>query len=128
MSETMPRVYDQGGDYAVSTLLGTQYGPAALTASVTSPMRRSSTLRADCLAGGYTVSVILHNRAETQFPGRSHQAISMKASRRCWCSAGDGDVDRQGAGFDRVRAFREGVINGAESCLGLPELTLTVGI
>ena len=30
---------------------------------------------------------------------------------------GDGDADRQGAGFDRVRAFREGVINGAESCL-----------
>ncbi len=41
----------------------------------------------------------------------------MKVSRCCWCSVGDGDADCQGAGFDWVRAFREGVINGAESCL-----------
>jgi hypothetical protein len=30
---------------------------------------------------------------------------------------GEGDVERQGAGWARVRAFREGVINGAESCM-----------
>jgi hypothetical protein len=30
---------------------------------------------------------------------------------------GSGDADRQGAGFDRVRAFREGVIDGAQPCL-----------
>jgi hypothetical protein len=30
---------------------------------------------------------------------------------------GEGDVERQGAGFERVRAFREGVLNGAEACL-----------
>ncbi len=30
---------------------------------------------------------------------------------------GDGDVERQGVGWDRVKAFREGVINGAEACL-----------
>jgi hypothetical protein len=26
-------------------------------------------------------------------------------------------VERQGAGWARVKAFREGVINGAESCV-----------
>jgi hypothetical protein len=41
----------------------------------------------------------------------------MKGSRPCWCSAGEGDVERQGAGWARVKAFRDGVINGAESCL-----------
>src|SRR5215218_2141123 len=30
---------------------------------------------------------------------------------------GEGDVERQGAGWARVKAFREGVIKGAESCL-----------
>jgi hypothetical protein len=30
---------------------------------------------------------------------------------------GEGDVERQGAGLARARAFREGVINGAEPCL-----------
>jgi hypothetical protein len=30
---------------------------------------------------------------------------------------GEGDVERQGAGWARVKAFREGVINGAQPCL-----------
>ena len=30
---------------------------------------------------------------------------------------GEGDVERQGAGWARIKAFREDVINGAESCL-----------
>jgi hypothetical protein len=30
---------------------------------------------------------------------------------------GEGDVERQGAGWARVKAFREGVINGAQACL-----------
>ncbi len=30
---------------------------------------------------------------------------------------GAGDVERQGGGWARVRAFREGVIDGAQSCL-----------
>jgi hypothetical protein len=30
---------------------------------------------------------------------------------------GEEDVARQGAGFERVRAFREGVINGAQARL-----------
>jgi predicted metalloprotease len=114
--ETMPRVYEQGGDYAVSTLLATQYGLAALTRLGDESDEKTSTLRADCLAGGYTASVILHNRAETSSwsisPGDLDEGIKALLVFR-----GDGDVDRQGAGFDRVRAFREGVINGAESCL-----------
>jgi hypothetical protein len=31
---------------------------------------------------------------------------------------GEGDTERQGAGFERVRAFGEGVMEGAEACLG----------
>lgn len=114
--ETMPEVYRQGGDYAVSTLLATQYGLAALTRLGDDSDEKTSTLRADCLAGGYTASVILHNRAETSSwsisPGDLDEGIKALLVFR-----GDGDADRQGAGFDRVRAFREGVINGAESCL-----------
>jgi hypothetical protein len=30
---------------------------------------------------------------------------------------GEGVVERQGAGWARVTAFREGVMNGAEACL-----------
>jgi predicted metalloprotease len=114
--ETMPEVYRQGGDYAVSTLLATQYGLAALTRLGDESDEKTSTLRGDCLAGGYTASVILQNREETSSwsisPGDLDEGIMALLLFR-----GEGDTDRQGAGFDRVRAFREGVINGAEACL-----------
>lgn len=113
---TMPRIYDQGGDYAVATLLATQYGLAALQRLGDESDEKTTTLRADCFAGAYTASVILHNRPETSSfqisPGDLDEAINALLVFR-----GDGDVERQGAGFARVRAFREGVINGAQACV-----------
>jgi len=114
--ETMPRVYVQGGDYAVTTLLATQYGLAALTRLGDESDELTATLRGDCLAGAYTASVILYNREATSTyhisPGDLDEGIKALLLFR-----GDGDVDRQGAGFDRTRAFREGVIDGAQACL-----------
>jgi predicted metalloprotease len=112
----MPRVYDQGGDYAVATLLATQFGLAALTRLGDDSDEKTSTLRGDCFAGGYTASVILYNRPDTSTyhisPGDLDEGIKALLVFR-----GEGDVERQGAGWARVKAFREGVINGAESCL-----------
>jgi predicted metalloprotease len=112
----MPRVYEQGGDYAVASLLATQWGLAALTRLGDESDEKTSTLRGDCLAGGYTASVILYNRPETSTfqisPGDLDEAITALLVFR-----GDGDVERQGAGWARVKAFREGVINGAQACL-----------
>ena len=82
----MPRVYDQGGDYAVATLLATQYGLAALTRLGDEWGEKTSTLRGDCLAGGYTASVILYNRPDTSTYHIRRETL-MKGSRRCWCSA-----------------------------------------
>lgn len=114
--KTMPRVYEQGGDYAVTTLLATQYGLAALTRLGDGSDEKTSTLRGDCLAGAYTASVILYNREATSTyhisPGDLDEGIKALLLFR-----GDGDVDRQGAGFDRTRAFRAGVIDGAQACL-----------
>ena len=114
--ETMPEVYRQGGDYAVATLLATQYGLAALSRLGDESDEKTSTLRGDCLAGAYTASVILYNREATSTyhisPGDLDEGIKALLLFR-----GAGDVDRQGAGFDRTRAFREGVINGAQPCL-----------
>ena len=113
---TMPRIYDQGGDYAVATLLATQYGLAVLSRLGDESDEKTSTLRGDCFAGAYTASVILYNRPETSSfrisPGDLDEAINALLVFR-----GAGDVDRQGAGFARVRAFREGVINGAPACV-----------
>jgi len=114
--DAMPEVYKQGGDYAVATLLATQYGLAALTRLNDQSDEKTSTLRGDCFAGGYTASVILYNRPDTSTfhisPGDLDEGIKALLVFR-----GDGDVERQGAGWARIKAFRSGVIDGAESCV-----------
>ena len=112
----MPKVYKKGGDYAVATLLATQFGLAALSRLGDDSDEKTSSLRGDCFAGGYTASVILYNRQDTSTyhisPGDLDEGIKALLLFR-----GDGDVERQGAGWARIKAFRQGVINGAESCL-----------
>ena len=113
---TMPQIYDQGGDYAVATLLATQYGLAALARAGDTGDELTQSLRGDCLAGAYTASVILGNRSATSSyrisPGDLDEAITALLVFR-----GGGDVERQGAGFERIRHFRDGVINGAQACV-----------
>ena len=112
----MPEIYGRGGDYAVTTLLATQYGLAALARLGDQSDEKTQTARGDCLAGAYTASVVKFNRAATSSyhisPGDLDEGIKALLLFR-----GGGDVDRQGAGFDRTRAFREGVIDGARPCL-----------
>ena len=114
--EAMPAIYDEGGDYAFATLLATQWGLAALSRLGDESDELTSTARGDCLAGSYTASVILYNREATSSyhisPGDLDEGIKALLLFR-----GEGDVDRQGAGFDRTRAFRAGVVDGAEGCL-----------
>ncbi len=116
--QTMPEVYRQGGDYAVATLLATQFGLAALNRLGDDSDEKTSTLRGDCLAGAYTASVILFNREATSSyhisPGDLDEGIKALLVFR-----GSGDVDRQGVGYARVEAFRQGVIDGASACLTL---------
>ena len=90
-SGVMPQVYRQGGDYAVATLLATQYGLAALTRLGDESDEKTSTLRGDCLAGGYTASVLIYNRPETSTlshlarrPRRRHHGpAGVPRRRRC---------------------------------------------
>jgi len=115
-ASTMPEVYRQGGDYAVTTLLATQWGLAALARLGDESDAKISTLRGDCFAGAYSASVILHDRAETSTfsisPGDLDEGIKALLVFR-----GEGDVDRQGAGYGRVEAFREGVMEGVKPCV-----------
>lgn len=114
--DAMPTVYRQGGDFAVATLLATQFGLAAMTRANDKSDDKTQSLRGDCFAGAYTASVLLQNRKDTSSfgisPGDLDEAITALLVFR-----GDGDVERQGAGFERIRHYRNGVINGAEACL-----------
>lgn len=114
--DEMPTVYKQGGDFAVATLLATQYALAAMTRANDQSDEKVQSLRGDCFAGAYTASVLLQNRKETSSfqvsPGDLDEAITALLVFR-----GDGDVERQGAGFERIRHYRNGVIEGAKACL-----------
>lgn len=112
----MPEIYRKGGDYAVATLLATQFGLAAMERANDRSDEKTQSLRGDCFAGSYTASVILGNRSATSSyqisPGDLDEAITALLVFR-----GADDASRQGAGYERVQHFRDGVINGADSCL-----------
>ena len=114
--DAMPEIYRQGGDFAVATLLATQYALAAMTRAGDQSDERTQSLRGDCLAGAYTASVVLGNRSQTSSyrisPGDLDEAITALLVFR-----GDADAERQGSGFERIRHYRDGVINGAGACL-----------
>ncbi|GAY15017.1 neutral zinc metallopeptidase [Mycobacterium sp. shizuoka-1] len=114
--DAMPTVYRKGGDFAVATLLATQFGLAAMTRANDTSDDKTQSLRGDCFAGAYTASVLLQNRSDTSSfgisPGDLDEAITALLVFR-----GDGDVERQGAGFERIRHYRDGVLNGAGACL-----------
>lgn len=111
----MPQIYSQGGDFAVATLIATQYGLAVLARMGQDSSDKKVSLRADCLAGAWAASILLEDRPESAYrlsPGDLDKAVSALLIFR-----GSGDVERQGQGSDRVDAYRDGVYNGAKSCL-----------
>jgi predicted metalloprotease len=113
--KAMPEIYDQGGDFAVATLIATQYGLAVLSRGGQDPTDKLTSLRADCMAGAWAASILLEDRPESVFkmsPGDLDKGITALIVFR-----GSGDVARQGHGSVRVDAYRDGVMNGAKACV-----------
>jgi len=113
--KAMPEIYDQGGDFAVATLIATQYGLAVLSRGGQDPTDKTTSLRADCMAGAWAASILLEDRPESAFkmsPGDLDKGITALIVFR-----GSGDVARQGHGSVRVDAYRDGVMNGAKACV-----------
>ncbi|CAM3189932.1 peptidase [Mycobacterium intermedium] len=113
--KTMPAIYDEAGDFAVSTLIATQYGLAALDRFGQGSSDKNTSLRADCLAGAWAANLLLATRETAIFklsPGDLDKAVAALLIFR-----GSGDVQRQGQGAERVDAYRDGVYEGVKECL-----------
>lgn len=111
----MPEIYTEAGDFAVATLIATQYGLAALYRAGQDPTDKQVSLRADCMAGGWAASILLQNRPESAYrlsPGDLDKGVAALLLFR-----GTGDVARQGQGSARIDAYRDGVYNGAKACM-----------
>jgi predicted metalloprotease len=113
----MPAIYAQGGDFAVATLLATQYGLAVNARDGDTSDAKTGSLRADCFAGAWAASVFLQDRPDSSIkmsPGDLDKALSALLIFR-----GPGDEARQGAGSTRIEAYRTGLINGVSPCTTL---------
>ena len=111
----MPQIYMQGGDFAVATLIATQYGLAVLARGGQDATDKLTSLRGDCMAGAWAASVLLQDRQNSAFqmsPGDLDKGITALIVFR-----GSGDAARQGQGSVRVDAYRDGVMNGAKACV-----------
>jgi predicted metalloprotease len=118
IDSTIPSAYEQNGDFAVATLLATQYGLDVVSQLNTASDEVAATLQGDCLAGAWAEALLPPDPPDEYqlvlSPGDLDEAVAVLLTFR---SADD--RDRQGPGFDRVRAFRRGVIRGPEACLDL---------
>lgn len=115
-----PTVYDELGDFAVGALYGSQYSLAAQDQLDVAPDdTRTQNLMADCMTGTWTASVFLQNRPSSQMvlsPGDFDEAVKVLLA------LGSGEEgSTRGSGFERVSAFRDGVVDGMDACLVIGE-------
>lgn len=115
---TMQQIGTSIGDFAVGVLIATQYGLAAQAqAGVLPEDPKEQNVNADCLAGAYAASVFVGDRPETGTlqlsPGDLDEAVQALLT---FSSTQSAENSSQGIGFERVRAFRTGVIDGYNAC------------
>jgi predicted metalloprotease len=107
-----PELYQRIGDNAVGMLLGDLFAQAAQQRRGRSTQDRAGQLAVDCLAGSWT-NDLLH-RADTDrlrlSPGDLDEAVA------ALLAFGRATPNSGGSAFDRIAAFRNGVLKGLPSC------------
>ncbi|GLZ43395.1 aminopeptidase [Actinokineospora sp. NBRC 105648] len=101
------------GDYATGTLLTSRYAMAALAAvgkPLEGPDAQTSVM---CLSGAFTGSLFSATKVYLS-PGDLDEAVQVSLDYDY--AARDVTGAAPSAGFDRVRAFREGFTKGAQQC------------
>jgi predicted metalloprotease len=116
----MRPVYDAFGDFAVALIIAHEWGHAVQARSGQSGTSLEEEQQADCFAGAWVASVILELRDNfTLSPGDLDEAISGFIAFGDVAGTAEDDPAARGTAFQRVAAFQNGVINGAEPCRDL---------
>ncbi|MGH3760150.1 neutral zinc metallopeptidase [Actinophytocola sp.] len=111
--DELPRIHTTIGDYATGTLLASRYALSALTELQKPTEGEEAQHDTVCLAGAFTGSLL---GLEDQFlsPGDLDEAIQVLLA----YDYAARDMAGQGidTGFERVRDFRKGVLEGDKTC------------
>lgn len=120
--------YDNVGDFAVSGVIAQQYSFLAQILLGNLESDKPSYLQADCFSGAWTAALTiatLQDGGQTldpqfdpnQIGGVQISAGDLDEAVQSFLLLGDGaDPEIEGTTFERVASFRDGFLNGLESC------------
>ena len=122
------KIYDALGDFSVGYLLGTAWSEAVQEALGSDLEGEERALMNDCLTGAWVQTTV----PSADESGRLQLPQPRAAERTAMVSAGDldeaiqtiigtsdesSDDNVRGSLFEKIDAFRNGVINGLDACL-----------
>ncbi|WP_240519304.1 metalloprotease-like protein [Amycolatopsis antarctica] len=113
-SGTVADIHARIGDYGAGTIVASRYALGALGAAALPLSGEQAQRGALCLAGSYTGSLLEPRRDFTVSPGDLDEAVLVLLGYDY--PARDIDGGALSSGFDRVAAFRGGVVGGAAAC------------
>lgn len=105
------------GDYTTGTLLASRYALAALQ-RLGRPVEGAAAGRvALCLAGSYSGELLRRRDGFSLSPGDLDESVQLLLARHYTASGADGvRGEGRSTGFDRVAAFRTGIMEGVPGC------------
>ncbi len=112
-SDELPKIHTKIGDYATGTLLASRFALATLTDLQKPTEGSDSQHETVCLAGSFTGS-LLGLQQQYLSPGDLDEAIQVLLTYDY--AARDMAGKGIATGFERVRAFRQGVVDGDKAC------------
>jgi predicted metalloprotease len=116
-------IYDALGDFSVGYLIGTQWSEAVQQALDSDLEGEARALMNDCLTGSWVKTTILVDgqypqpRAEGREVSVSAGDLDEAIQTIIGISDESSDDDVRGGLFEKIDAFRQGVVNGLDSCL-----------
>ena len=114
-TDLMPALYKQIGDYAVGILLGDLFARAAQDRRGASTRDKAGQLTVDCLAGSWTNDLLTEENNQNQrvrlSPGDLDEAVM------ALLAFGRAEEGTGPTAFDRIAAYRKGVLEGLGVCV-----------
>ncbi|MGH9117157.1 MAG: neutral zinc metallopeptidase [Acidimicrobiales bacterium] len=123
-AELMPELYRDIGDFAMATVIGTQYSQAALAKLGDDADDLETALRADCLTGAWIASAVIQDRgpaSENELgnvfvltPGDLDEVIESFLTQGDAFTQLDAELGEPGTPFVRLGALRRGFFESLE--------------